>query len=86
MNRLLLCTDLDRTLIPNGKQPESPGVRALFSRFVNRDEVKLAYVSGRHHALIEQAIDLAKAQAQWAAYRQDKQEVERLVWKIAELK
>jgi len=57
MNRLLLCTDLDRTLIPNGKQPESPGVRALFSRFVNREEVKLAYVSGRHHALIEQTID-----------------------------
>ena len=57
MNRLLLCTDLDRTLIPNGSQPESPGVRALFSRFVNKDEVELVYVSGRHRALIEQAID-----------------------------
>lgn len=56
MSRLLLCTDLDRTLIPNGKQPESPGVRKLFSQFVARDEVQLAYVSGRHRALIEQAI------------------------------
>ena len=29
--RLLLCTDLDRTLIPNGPQPESPGARAHFA-------------------------------------------------------
>ena len=28
--RLLLCTDLDRTLIPNGPQPESPRARAAF--------------------------------------------------------
>lgn len=57
MNRLLLCTDLDRTLIPNGSQPESPGSRELFSRLVDTEGVKLAYVSGRHRALIEQAID-----------------------------
>jgi len=57
MNKLLLCTDLDRTLIPNGNQPESSGVRALFSRFAHSDGVKLAYVSGRHRALIEQAVD-----------------------------
>jgi hypothetical protein len=57
MNRLLLCTDLDRTLIPNGNQPESSGVRELFSRFVNADDIALVYVSGRHLSLIEQAID-----------------------------
>ena len=26
---ILLCCDLDRTLIPNGPQPESPGARPL---------------------------------------------------------
>ncbi|GAB5604082.1 HAD-IIB family hydrolase [Sideroxyarcus sp. TK5] len=56
MNRHLLCTDLDRTLIPNGVQPESPGARETFRRLVGRDDVQLAYVSGRHRELIEQAI------------------------------
>ncbi|MDP2759077.1 MAG: HAD-IIB family hydrolase [Sideroxyarcus sp.] len=56
MTRLLLCTDLDRTLIPNGTQPESPGARERFRRLVGREEVTLAYVSGRHRALIAQAI------------------------------
>ena len=27
----LICTDLDRTLIPNGPQSESPGARQAFS-------------------------------------------------------
>jgi len=57
MNRLLLCTDLDRTLIPNGTQPESPHARAIFSRLMQNSGIKLAYVSGRHLALIEQAMD-----------------------------
>jgi sucrose-6F-phosphate phosphohydrolase len=56
MKRLLLCTDLDRTLIPNGKQPESPQAMDRFKRLVNREEVTLVYVTGRHRALIEQAI------------------------------
>lgn len=56
MRRLLLCTDLDRTLIPNGAQPESPQAMPLFRRLAARAEVALAYVSGRHRALIEQAI------------------------------
>lgn len=55
--RLLLCTDLDRTLIPNGPQPESPGARQRFARLAERPEVTLAYVSGRHKALIQQAIN-----------------------------
>jgi len=57
MNRLLLCTDLDRTLIPNGSQPEAPAARVLFSRLMDVDGIQLAYVSGRHRALIEQAIE-----------------------------
>jgi len=55
-DRLLICTDLDRTLIPNGPQPESPEARKIFSELVSRDVVSLAYVSGRHRQLIEQAI------------------------------
>lgn len=53
---LLLCTDLDRTLIPNGREPESPAARERFRRFVARPEIRLAYVSGRHRGLVEQAI------------------------------
>jgi sucrose-6-phosphatase len=56
VQRFLLCTDMDRTLIPNGAAPESPGARPLFARLAARPEVTLAYVTGRHRALIEQAI------------------------------
>lgn len=54
--RLLICTDLDRTLLPNGKQPESPQARALFAQFVARPEITLAYVTGRHRELVQAAI------------------------------
>lgn len=56
MNPLLLCTDLDRTLIANGAQAESSGALTLFRQLVCRADVTLAYVSGRHRALIEQAM------------------------------
>jgi len=56
MKRFLLCTDLDRTLIPNGQQPESPQAMKRFKRLVKCGQVTLAYVTGRHRALIEQAI------------------------------
>ena len=48
--RLLLCTDLDRTLIPNGPQPESPGARDRFAALAGSPHVVLAYVTGRHRA------------------------------------
>lgn len=54
--RILICTDLDRTLLPNGSQPESPGARDYFTRLVAHPEVILAYVSGRHRELVEGAI------------------------------
>ena len=43
MNRrpLLLCTDLDRTLIPNGREPESPEARPWFRRLAAEPEVAL---------------------------------------------
>jgi HAD superfamily hydrolase (TIGR01484 family) len=55
-DRVLICTDLDRTLLPNGAEPESPGARDRFRALVARPEVELAFVSGRHRALVEEAI------------------------------
>jgi sucrose-6F-phosphate phosphohydrolase len=55
-HRLLLCTDLDRTLIPNGAQEESPDALAYFAQLVAHELVTLAYVTGRHQALVEEAI------------------------------
>jgi HAD superfamily hydrolase (TIGR01484 family) len=52
----LVCTDLDRTLLPNGRQPESTGVREILARFVSREEVDLAYVSGRDLQLVLDAM------------------------------
>ncbi|MDT8406417.1 MAG: HAD-IIB family hydrolase [Methylococcales bacterium] len=54
--QLLLATDLDRTLLPNGDAPESTGVRDLFRQFTQRPEIALAYVTGRHLGLVEEAI------------------------------
>lgn len=55
--RLLLCTDMDRTVIPNGHQPEATGARSAFRAFCQRPEVTLAYVTGRHLALMREAIE-----------------------------
>ncbi|MDH5392582.1 MAG: HAD-IIB family hydrolase [Gammaproteobacteria bacterium] len=54
--RLLLCTDLDRTLIPNGDQPESEHARDYFRRLSEHHQVTLVYVTGRHQQLVEQAV------------------------------
>jgi sucrose-6F-phosphate phosphohydrolase len=53
---LLICTDLDRTLIPNGPQSESRGARSCFAQFSSHPEITLAYVSGRDRKLIQSAI------------------------------
>ncbi|MDT8385888.1 MAG: HAD-IIB family hydrolase [Thiogranum sp.] len=55
-DRLLVCTDLDRTLIPNGSQPESPRARPLLRGLVARPEVRLTYVTGRDRGLVEEAM------------------------------
>lgn len=57
-SRYLLCTDLDRTLLPNGPEPESPGARELFCWLVSRPELQLAYVSGRSLELVQEAIKI----------------------------
>ena len=54
--RILICTDLDGTLIPDGRAPESPSARERFARVAARSEVTLAYVTGRHQELVEEAI------------------------------
>ena len=53
---LLICTDLDRTLIPNGEQSESPEARPLFRQLVSNPQITLVYVTGRDRVLIQEAI------------------------------
>lgn len=54
--RLLLCTDMDRTVIPNGMQAEHPDARRRFRSFCQAENVCLVYVTGRHRQLVEKAI------------------------------
>ena len=53
---ILICTDLDRTLLPNGLQSESPDARERFARLAARPEISLAYVTGRHRELVLEAM------------------------------
>lgn len=52
----LLGTDLDRTLLPNGPEPESPEARTRFREFCEKSNITLAYISGRDKTLVERAI------------------------------
>jgi sucrose-6F-phosphate phosphohydrolase len=54
---ILLCSDLDRTILPNGEAPESPGAREVLRRIARRAEIRLVYVSGRNRKLIQDAIE-----------------------------
>lgn len=53
---LFLFTDLDRTIVPNGPEAESPQARPIFRRLAARPEVTLIYVTGRNAKLIKEAI------------------------------
>jgi len=53
---LLLCCDLDRTLLPNGDQPESPLARPLLRAVCALPDVSLCFVSGRDLGLVQQAM------------------------------
>ena len=55
--QLLICTDLDRTVLPNGSQPESKGARNRFATLAARPEVTLVYVTGRDRQLVRKAIN-----------------------------
>ncbi len=50
-----IATDLDRTLIPNGKQ-KYDGSMDLFEKIIKRKDLKLAYITGRDIELIKGAI------------------------------
>ena len=54
--KLMICTDLDRTLIPNGPEPETIYARRLFSQLVKKPKTVLVFVTGRHKELILDAI------------------------------
>ena len=65
--RLLLCTDMDRTVVPNGAAPEDPRARPRLAALCARPEVQLAYVTGRHAALTQEAIrDYDRPAPDWA--------------------
>ena len=55
--KLLVCTDLDRTLLPNGPQAESPEARPAFVALAENPRVCIVYVTGRSIRLTEEAIE-----------------------------
>jgi HAD superfamily hydrolase (TIGR01484 family) len=55
--KILICSDLDRTLIPNGYQEESVHARPVFRQLVEHSNIYLAYVSGRDKRLMIDAIE-----------------------------
>jgi sucrose-6-phosphatase len=55
--KYLICSDLDRTIVPNGKQPESPEALQILRQLAKRPEITLAYVSGRSELLLKEVID-----------------------------
>ena len=57
LHNILICSDLDRTLIPNGFQKESAHARPVFRRLAENANIYLAYVSGRDRKLILDAIE-----------------------------
>ncbi|MBW2438447.1 MAG: HAD-IIB family hydrolase, partial [Deltaproteobacteria bacterium] len=57
LQKILICSDLDRTLIPNGYQEESAQARPVFRRLAEHANIHLAYVSGRDKKLILDAIE-----------------------------
>jgi len=54
--RILLCTDMDGTIIPNSPAEESPGARNYFRQLADHEDITLVYVTGRHLELMEEAI------------------------------
>ncbi|MFT5700075.1 MAG: HAD superfamily hydrolase (TIGR01484 family) [Desulforhopalus sp.] len=47
---------MDRTIIPNGRQPEHPEALRQFYQFCRLPNIKLVYVTGRHLSLVKHAI------------------------------
>jgi len=57
LHNILICSDLDRTLIPNGFQKESANARSVFRQLAENANIYLAYVSGRDKRLMLEAIE-----------------------------
>ncbi len=53
----ILATDLDRTLLPNGRWPEDAGAIQLFNALTEKHGVCVVYVTGRSLSLTEAAIE-----------------------------
>ncbi len=53
---MIIFSDLDRTIIPNGEQPESKTARPLLRQLAENNFLKLVYVTGRSANLTKQAI------------------------------
>lgn len=54
---ITLCTDLDRTLLPNGLQESDPQAIPLLKELIQQKDITLIYVTGRDRKLVEQAIE-----------------------------
>ena len=54
--QIMLCSDMDRTIIPNGKAAESPEARRILQKLAKRPELTVVYVTGRDTGLIAEAI------------------------------
>ncbi|NIW00116.1 HAD-IIB family hydrolase [Candidatus Saccharibacteria bacterium] len=57
LQKILICSDLDRTIIPNGYQEESAHARPVFRHITEHANIHLTYVSGRDKQLIIDAIE-----------------------------
>ena len=57
LQKILICSDLDRTIIPNGYQEESASARPVLRQLAEHSNIHLAYVSGRDRKLILDAIE-----------------------------
>ena len=53
----ILATDLDRTLLPNGRWPKDSGAIELFNTLTEKHGVCVVYVTGRSLSLTEAAIE-----------------------------
>jgi HAD superfamily hydrolase (TIGR01484 family) len=52
----VLATDLDRTLLPNGRWEADPGAIGRFNELTSGDDLTVVYVTGRNLDLTERAI------------------------------
>jgi hypothetical protein len=63
----ILATDLDRTLLPNGRWPADPDAIKLFNELTKNHAVQVVYVTGRNLALSEDGVLVRNADDQLVA-------------------